>query len=130
MAIWRIWPGYCARVDGLVDDPRRAVAAADVGEADAAPVGLGTRAERGHDCLRAPAQGEEGKLHPPVRKAPAHFPAAPVTGPVVDIRRVILSAFLTSRTFTAVLSRIATFSLHRETRCVLLSSSSSALAID
>ena len=56
--------GILRQADGLVDDPRRAVAAADVGEADAAPVGLGTRAERGHDPLRASAQGEEGDALP------------------------------------------------------------------
>ena len=67
--------------------------------------------------------------HPPVRRTPVHFPAEPVIGPVLDIQRVILSALLTFRTFTTVLSRIATFSLRRETRCVLLSSSASTLAI-
>ena len=49
---------------------------------------------------------------------------------VFDIQRVILSNLHTFRTFTAVLSRIAAFSLRRELRYVRLSSSVSTLAIE
>ena len=60
---------------------------------------------------------------------PATSRHPPVIGAVLDIHRVILSALLTFRTFTAGLSRIAAFNTPG-TRCVLFSvPSAPALAI-
>ena len=67
--------------------------------------------------------------HPPVWDSSASLPGSAGYSDGLWHSRAILPAPQTFRTFTAVLSRIAAFSLRREPQYVRLSSSASALAI-